>query len=99
MFKQRLHSRLEILGHFRGEVQFGKPSPVADFMVVILGREGEKSKNVVGERQRRAKTWAGSTRSSGTQTVHAERSALGALGSPWQQGLMGGKVISESLNL
>lgn len=49
MFKQTPHGCLEIPGHFQGEVHLGKPSPL-DFMVVIIGREGEKSK-IAGRRR------------------------------------------------
>lgn len=53
MFKQTSHGCLEIPGHFQGEVHLGKPSPLADFTVVILGREGEKSK-IAGRRRAEA---------------------------------------------
>lgn len=63
-------------------------------MVVILGREGEKNKSAGG---RRRAEQSNSGRQDAPiphahgQTAHAEVAALATLGSPWQQGLTGGK--------
>ena len=95
MFKQRPHSRLEILGHFQ---DLGKASPRAEFMIVILGGEGEKSKSTGRGRAEEGMSLGRKHPFLRHTDIHAELAALGALRSPWQQGLMGEKVISESLN-